>query len=998
MKVNLPVTQREIDYAPNLMLVSKTDLKGIITYANQDFVELSGFSEKELLGTSHNIVRHPDMPPEAFADLWKTLKAGLPWTGVVKNRCKNGDYYWVIANVTPLRENGQITGYMSVRSKPTRDQVSATERAYRLFRDKQAKGLSIHEGSVVAGMSTKFARIFDLSLKARLGIVLAILAAATVLGGLLGLFNLARSNHSLRHLYEHHVIPQGEIRRLTELLPRNGQQLLEALAQPTASRLQSLSSDFAEIQRQKAEALKRLDAQLVEADEKTLYAALKDHQQQLDTQGLKPALAALQSGDTRELARLLREVIEPKTAQVQVDLDRLTQAAQSGAVDIYTESQRVYQQIRIQTYAGVSIAILLAFILGYLLIRTILRPLAAATTTFNTIAEGNYKSFIPTGRKDELGRLLYALKGMQIKLGFDVNDAQRIANESTRIKEALDCATTNVMIADNHGDIIYTNKAIDEMFRAAEPDIQRDLPHFKTDNILGANFDVFHSNPAHQRNLIQGLTKTYRARISIGGRSFRLTANPVINEAGKRLGTSVEWIDATQEVRIENQVKEIVSAAASGDFSRRLPLDDKQGFMKELSANINQFLTTSDEGLREVLRVLEAISGGDLSQTITNDYRGTFGQLKDCCNNTVAVLSNIVTQLEHAVHEANAGNFKVCIDTIGMRGFQSEIGAGVNSLMQTSDTGLGEVLRVLAALAKGDLTEKITNKYEGTFGMLKDYSNTTVDSLRQLVGQISKVVDSITVASAQISAGNQDLSQRTEEQAASLEETASSMEELTSTVKLNADNAREASDLAGAASDTAVKGGDVVRQSVLTMANISESSRRIADIIGVIDGIAFQTNILALNAAVEAARAGEQGRGFAVVAGEVRNLAQRSATAAKEIKVLITDSVSKVENGTAQVNAAGHAMEEIVHSIGKVTDIMTGISAASIEQSEGIEHVNIAITQMDEVTQQNAALVEEAAAAAESLHDQAIQLSRAVAVFKLEEHTQRPGRSRPSLP
>src|SRR5512147_2455503 len=241
------------------------------------------------------------------------------------------------------------------------------------------------------------------------------------------------------------------------------------------------------------------------------------------------------------------------------------------------------------------------------------------------------------------------------------------------------------------------------------------------------------------------------------------------------------------------------------------------------------------------------------------------------------------------------------------------------------------------------------------------------DSLVRVVSQVRSGTDTVATASSQIAAGNLDLSSRTEEQASSLEETASSMEELTSTVKQNAENARQANQLAIGSSDVAGKGGAVVSQVVTTMDAINEASRKIVDIISVIDGIAFQTNILALNAAVEAARAGEQGRGFAVVAGEVRNLAQRSAAAAKEIKTLIGDSVDKVENGSKLVANAGQTMDEIVTSIKRVTDIMAEISAASAEQSAGIEQVNTAITQMDEVTQQNAALVEEAAAAAESL-------------------------------
>lgn len=300
--------------------------------------------------------------------------------------------------------------------------------------------------------------------------------------------------------------------------------------------------------------------------------------------------------------------------------------------------------------------------------------------------------------------------------------------------------------------------------------------------------------------------------------------------------------------------------------------------------------------------------------------------------------------------------------------------------------GARDMARVLGALAKGDLTETVTNEYTGSYKQVKIDSNTAVDQLNQIIGQIREASEAITTAAVQIASGNQDLSQRTEEQASSLEETAASMEELTATVKQNADNARQANQLAATASKVALQGGEVVSQVVTTMSSINDSSKKIVDIIGVIDSIAFQTNILALNAAVEAARAGEQGRGFAVVASEVRSLAQRSAAAAKDIKTLIGNSVDKVDAGSKLVEAAGKTMEEIVSSVTRVTDIMSEITAASQEQSAGIEQVNQAITQMDQVTQQNAALVEEAAAASESMKEQAGYLNEAVAAFRLREN------------
>jgi methyl-accepting chemotaxis protein len=297
---------------------------------------------------------------------------------------------------------------------------------------------------------------------------------------------------------------------------------------------------------------------------------------------------------------------------------------------------------------------------------------------------------------------------------------------------------------------------------------------------------------------------------------------------------------------------------------------------------------------------------------------------------------------------------------------------------------LNEAVKIAQTVASGNLTSHIEVKTTDETGQLLQALKDMNDSLVKIIGEVRSGTDTIATASSQIASGNLDLSSRTEQQASSLEETASSMEELTSTVKQNADNARQANQLAVSASDVALKGGTVVSQVVDTMGSINESAKKIVDIIGVIDGIAFQTNILALNAAVEAARAGEQGRGFAVVATEVRNLAQRSAAAAKEIKTLIGDSVNKVEVGSKLVDEAGSTMQEIVDSVRRVTDIMGEITAASSEQSAGIEQVNQAIAQMDEVTQQNAALVEEAAAAASSLQDQAGNLAHVVSIFKLE--------------
>ncbi|MET0549715.1 MAG: methyl-accepting chemotaxis protein, partial [Xanthomonas sp.] len=381
----------------------------------------------------------------------------------------------------------------------------------------------------------------------------------------------------------------------------------------------------------------------------------------------------------------------------------------------------------------------------------------------------------------------------------------------------------------------------------------------------------------------------------------------------------------------------------------------------------------------------QSIAAGDLGSEIESRGNDETARLLTAMRNMRQTLSRMIGETRSVVDAAGRGDLTRRVDATGMAGFQLEIANGINSLVATCEAGLSEVVRVLGALSRGDLTQTIDARFQGTFEQMKTDANKTVAELTAIVGGLKQVVDGVGIASREIAAGNGDLSQRTEEQASSLEQTASSMEELTSTVKQNAENARQANQLAAGASETADRGGTVVRQVVETMQGISASSKKVVDIIGVIDGIAFQTNILALNAAVEAARAGEQGRGFAVVASEVRVLAQRSASAAKEIKDLIDDSVTRVAEGSALVDQAGRTMQDIVTSVQRVTDIMRDIASASQEQSAGIEQVNQTVVQMDEATQQNAALVEEASASARSMENEAGELARAVASFTLEQ-------------
>ncbi|QOW20094.1 MCP four helix bundle domain-containing protein [Lysobacter ciconiae] len=420
-----------------------------------------------------------------------------------------------------------------------------------------------------------------------------------------------------------------------------------------------------------------------------------------------------------------------------------------------------------------------------------------------------------------------------------------------------------------------------------------------------------------------------------------------------------------------------------GAIDHRMAADQFPGAYGRMAGDINELVNAHIAVKMRAVAIVGDYARGDLSEDMER-LPGQKAQVTAAVDAVKASTQAVTAEIKMLVDAAVAGDFSRRGDAERFEFVYRDAIEGLNSLMATADQGLNGIGALLLAVAEGDLHQRADESLPGHFGRLASDANLTVEKLSEIVGQIRQGSDAISSAASQIAAGNDDLSRRTEQQAASLEETASSMEELTSTVRQNAENARQANQLALGAAEVAGVGGEVVGRVVTTMTGINESSRKIVEIISVIDGIAFQTNILALNAAVEAARAGEQGRGFAVVASEVRSLAQRSAAAAKEIKTLIDDSVSKVEDGSVLVDQAGKTMNEIVRSVQRVTAIIADISAASQEQSTGIEQVNQVITHMDEGTQQNAALVEEATAAARSLEQQSGQLVQTVAAFRLD--------------
>jgi methyl-accepting chemotaxis protein len=620
-------------------------------------------------------------------------------------------------------------------------------------------------------------------------------------------------------------------------------------------------------------------------------------------------------------------------------------------------------------------------------------------------------------------------------------DNYRLQRLNEKLKTALDNVTTNVMIADTDRTIIYMNKSVAEMLAKAESDVRKVLPNFDASKLLGSNMDQFHKRPEHQKNLLANFTSTHTAQIKVGRRTFNLIANPIITDDGERMGSVVEWADRTDEVEAEQDVNALVEAAIAGELSKRINLDNKNGFTHDIAEKINLMLDAIVTPFNVVADYLHQLSDGILPERVNEEFYGDYEKLKKSMNRTTSILKGFIDSINYVMNDQSNGNIDSLMDDTRFRGFYQTMSKGVNDLVTINISDNNKALACIKEFGKGNFDAELEqfpgnksfinntieqvranlkaviadismlsdsaldghiqvradgSQHQGDFRKIVEGVNATLETIVTPIITVKTAVDSISTAAKEISAGNADLSHRTEQQAASLEETASSMEELASTVKQNADNAKQANQMALSASDVAIKGGNVVRQVVNTMTVINDSARKIVDIISVIDGIALQTNILALNAAVEAARAGEQGRGFAVVASEVRNLAQRSAAAAKEIKGLIGDSVEKVEDGSKLVGEAGKTMDEIVVSVKRVADIMSEIAAASAEQSSGIDQVNQAVTQMDEVTQQNAALVEQAAAAAESLEEQAATLSDTVANFRLDEDRHAPPARRAS--
>lgn len=695
------------------------------------------------------------------------------------------------------------------------------------------------------------------SIRSRLLLIIGILAGLSVALVSVGLFGIRYSNNGLQSIYNDRLVPVTQLSEI-KALQLNARMMVNVSVafnnpEENARSVEVIKDNIART----TSLWEQYVTTTLTAEEKILVDKFIADRKIYREQALLPAIELVRTNNATELRTLLVDKFRPLFIPLAKDLDDLIQLQVAVSEKEYKDAQATYNKILIGSIIALVIGLGSSIWFGLAVIRSILSAMNNAKDVAVAISSGNFNSNIAIENDDEIGVLLKAMQTMQKTL-VNFVDAQQL-------------------MAKKHAQGIISDK------------------------IDASNF--------------QG--------------SYGLMAKS-INEL------------VQSHIDVKMHVVDIVSDYAKGNFVREieeLP-GEKAKVTNAIKAVKNSLLSINNE----IEKLAEAGAKGDFSK------------------------------------RAQAENFDFM--------FRSMLN-NLNTLVGTCDSGFGDVLKIANALANGDLTQTITKDYPGVFGQVKIAMNETTDSLKNLMTEARMTAETINSAAKEIAAGNNDLSHRTEEQAASLEETAASMHELTSTVAHNSENAKQATQLAVGATEIAHKGVSVVEQVVSTMENINESSLRIVDIISVIDDIAFQTNILALNAAVEAARAGEQGKGFAVVATEVRNLAQRAANAAGEIKRLIGDSVERVSGGSKQVAQAGQTMQDIVTAIQDVNKIISEIASASAEQNSGISQVGQAISSMDEVTQQNAALVEQVAATAETLESQTSSLARELAHFKIDNSSHR---------
>lgn len=734
MRNNLPISQQEYLFSNDTLLVSYTDLEGNITRANEAFVEASGYDFAELLNQPHNLLRHPDVPAQVFADCWQTLQAGKPWSQIVKNRRKNGDHYWVNANASPIFNQGKIIGYMSVRTPATREQIQQTEAAYRAI---AAGKMYLKEGRPVS-IGTKLA-------------------------------------------YFSHTAPF----------------MLSAM---------------------------------------TLLFSLS------------------------------------------------TVMAQSSDTDTHTA-------------LAISITTTILAALVSIHVMHSIKKAARISQQLTDIASGNFQQTFNTFGNNVVGNLAKQAQILQVNLSAMLNDSREMQRRSQRLEKALCNIQSNVMVADQNRTIVYINPAARNLLKRLEPKLKTVITHFDADDLLGKNIDIFHKNPQHQAKLLHNLTETHTAQITIVDHPLQLVINPIF-DGNEHLGSVIEW----QDIYMEQKIR---------------------------------------------------------------------------------------ADLTHVLTENNKGHVEGRIATNGFDGFYLELANQLNTMFESTQTALNNYGIVMQALAQGDLTQRVNDRFEGLRGKVNGDMNQSLQTLAHTFADIQGNMQQLATHVLTLNDANQSSSQRTQQTVIALQDAVSIIEQMTLSIQSAANNTRLATDVAHQVRASANKGVSVVNESVDAMNEIESFSHKIEEITSLIDSIAFQTNLLALNAAVEAARAGEHGRGFAVVASEVRSLAGKSAEAAGDIKRLIDETVSKIRNGSAKVQSTAQVLSEIEHQASEVEALIENIATTSVEQAQSMRAVNDAVDSIDHATQIAATQAKSLAIMSHEMQNKVQDVQDAINEFKLPETIQR---------
>ncbi|QBZ84026.1 Methyl-accepting chemotaxis protein IV [Hydrogenovibrio crunogenus] len=931
MRNNSPVTQKEYDIPSNYILVSETDLQGNITFANQEFIEVSGFSWEELEGQPHNLIRHPDVPEKVFEDLWRTLKKGQPWHQLVKNRCKNGDHYWVEANIAPIVQNGEIVGYKSIRNPIGQKEVALAESAYALI---QKGERFIKGGVVVTPFSEKLARFSPLPQKSILGkTIIPLIVMAIIWSAVLQVYlqNVADNLYS------------GAVKDRQELLLKNLDSEISSQSQIALTNAVGIAGNSAVIYG------------LYDHQDTVLWQIVKvNYEQYVKRANMSGIGIAIFDADLKKVAN----------SGVNIDVGSLPKEAQTS---VHFQKEGGYIQAQVPVPYGDKTIGLVVISLPLTQVADLEKEskhgyaaLAFEEGQFH-LAEGFQKSPIQQLLNDVDIKLLTAQ-------GYAVVDNELLV--LGQVKQGDQVVGAHVV---SEPMVILDKLLSDTYFMIYVSQIAM------TGGFILLLIQVYWRMRSFVLKPLKSLTQKLSRASEEGSLSVRAE---VVNqdEIGRMAMNFNLYVTSVQQLMIG--VSDMVSALSKGNLDHRYKADAK-GDLNILKEDVNMSADKIQDVISELERAIHCIKEATYDFESQTQFEGDFSVMVSDLQDAMKVTHEAVTGINATMEHIAAGEFSSRLNA-NLMGELDALKTNINHSLDQLEDGMTEAVDVIVAQSKGDLTQRIEGDYQGKLNVMKEALNASLDNVSGAVSGLMLSSQTVNDASSQIASGSQDLSDRIQQQASTLQETVNSMESITQTVRKNADSAKEASDLASSAKVQADSGAAVMSQTMNSMQELSESSQKISDIIGLIDSIAFQTNLLALNAAVEAARAGEQGRGFAVVAGEVRTLAGKSAEAAKEIRSLIETSVSQVAHSEGLVAKSEQEFSSILEMILQMDRFISDIAKANNEQTKSIEEINEAVEDMDGVTQQNAALVEETAHAADMLKSEAEEMRSQVTYFRVK--------------